>query len=94
MAWWLVVGLLGLFACDRVLLNAESRGWIYYRRNRPPPGAASTGMLTVMSIYQPGHEHIVDERFRIAAKVEEVDDDEPLELLPPIFGPRDADDVG
>lgn len=94
MAWWFVVGLLGLLACDRVLLGAESRGWIYYRRNRPPAGAARSGVMTVMSIYHPGHEHVVDERFRIAAKVEEVGDDEPLGWLPPLLGAPEPTDVG
>jgi hypothetical protein len=87
MGWWVVLvlaGLFGLLAVDRLLLGAESRGWIFYRRHRPSTGTASTGVLTVMSIYQPGHEHVVNERFQTAAKVEEVDDDEPLEPLLPL----------
>jgi hypothetical protein len=79
-------GLVGLLVLDRLLLSAESRGWIYYRRRRPPTGTASTGVLTVMSIYQPAHEHLVNERFKTTANVEEVGDDEPLGWLPPLPG--------
>lgn len=96
MLWWVVAILgvaVGLVGLDRLLLNAESRGWIFYRRNRPPPGTARTDVLTVMSIYQPGQEHIVNERFRIAAKVEEADDDEPLAYFPPLPGARGPRDV-
>jgi hypothetical protein len=71
-----------LLVADRLLLAAEARGWIYYRRRRPPTGTASSGLLTVMSIYQPGHEHIVDQRRQAATAVDEEHDSDPLDLPP------------
>jgi hypothetical protein len=82
-SWWLVVGLVGpagLLVIDRLLLACESRGWIFYRRRRPPTGALSSGVLTVMGIYHPGHEHVVERRRHAATAVDEISDDDPLDL--------------
>jgi hypothetical protein len=90
--WWLAlvtVGPAAVLVADRLLLAAEARGWIYYRRRRPPTGTLSSGVLTVMSIYQPGHAHIVDGRREAAIAVDEIDDDDPFDYPPHApSGPR------
>lgn len=95
MSWWLVAlvgGPVAAVALDRLLLAAEARGAIYYRRRRPPAAALRSGMLTVMSVYEPGHEHIVNHRRDVATAVDEYDDDSPLDL-PPRAAPPDADEA-
>lgn len=58
MTWagWAVAGLLVLaavIALDRLLLRAEERGWIYYRRRKPSPGSVGSAVLQVHSILEP-----------------------------------------
>jgi hypothetical protein len=80
---WLVLAgaaLVIIALADRILLAAEARGLVFYRRRRPSPGVASTALLEVMSIYEPSHQHVVDERR--ATGGDESEDDEPLEPAP------------
>ena len=62
--WWLLwvgLALAGLYGWHRLALWAESRGWIYYRTNHAPPGAAGLAMMEVTSILQPQVEYVVEE---------------------------------
>jgi hypothetical protein len=65
-----------LVAFDRLMLAAERRGWVRWRRSPPSRASANTALLSVLSLYQPSHEHIVEERR--AADTDEAEDDEPL----------------
>lgn len=75
---WVLAGLvaagaLGLVV-DRLLLGAEDRGWIYYRRRKASPRAAGNALMTVLEIYKPEVHHTVEESRRFDAD-EEADDD-------------------
>jgi len=49
-----------LYVVHRAALFAESRGWIYYRNSRPPPGAASRAANVTASFVHPETEHVTD----------------------------------
>jgi hypothetical protein len=51
--WWIPIGLAGLFVLDRLLLVAEERGWIYYRRIRPNRATIGAAFLSVNAIFEP-----------------------------------------
>jgi hypothetical protein len=44
---------------DRLLLRAEERGWIYYRRRRASPGSAASAALEVQKILEPRTRHVL-----------------------------------
>jgi len=46
-------------AADRLLLRAEERGWIYYRRRRASPGSAASAALEVQKIFEPRTRHVL-----------------------------------
>lgn len=58
--WWVVGALVALFLVDRLGRWAESRGWIYWRKDR---GRAALGsVFTGLSeFYEPGRAHYVQE---------------------------------
>jgi hypothetical protein len=87
MRWyWIVAAVtVGAFVLDRLMTVAERRGWVYWRRSAPPSGSAGIAMLSVQAIFEPDKQHVVDERLRQAAEIEEAEDDEPL---PPPTLPR------
>lgn len=66
----LAIVLLALVA-DRLLLAAEARGWIYWRKRKASPGTAASAMLEVQSILEPGRAHVAE-----AARAEETDEDD------------------
>jgi len=68
-----VVAVAALLAgLDRLLLAAEARGFIYYRRRKASPGSLGSAMLEIHSLMQPSARHVVDEQRRV---VEEEDDE-------------------
>jgi hypothetical protein len=46
-----------LFALDRLLLAAEARGWIYYRKKQASPGTGASAFLELQSMLEPGRKH-------------------------------------
>ena len=46
-----------IWAADRLLLAAEARGWIYYRRKKASPGTRASAMLELQSMLEPGKAH-------------------------------------
>jgi hypothetical protein len=62
--WWLRYGLVavGLLLLDRLLLWAEDRDWIRYRKR--PPGASSVGaaLLQMQALFEHDKQHVVDEQ--------------------------------
>jgi hypothetical protein len=56
----LVVAMLALWLADRLLLAAEARGWIYYRRRKASPGTRASAFLEMQSMFEPGRTHEVE----------------------------------
>lgn len=51
------------FVLDRLLLAAEERGWIYWRRHKPESGALSNAAFgPVFDVLQPTREVAAEER--------------------------------
>lgn len=61
-----------LFVADRLLLAAERRGWIYWRRRKASPGTGASAMLELHSIVEPGRAHVADV---VRAEETETDDE-------------------
>ncbi len=71
---WVLVGAVvaaAILGLDRLLLAAEARGFIYYRRRKASPGSLGSAMLEIHSLMQPSARHAVEEQRRV---VEEEDD--------------------
>jgi len=60
-----------LFGFDRLLLAAEQRGWIYWRKRKASPGSLGSAMMEIHSHLQPSARHAVEEQRRV---VEDEDD--------------------
>lgn len=67
----IVVGLVVTFVGDRVLLWAEAREWINYRRRGFIRGGASYHALEMQSVFDPGAKELQQARFE---NMEERDD--------------------
>lgn len=67
LAWILLAALVVavLVGLDRLLRRAETRGWIYYRTRRPPPGAAAERLMELGTIWDPSAAHALEERDRL-----------------------------
>lgn len=59
LVWWIAV-VVGLFAVDRLLLWAEARGWLYYRRSKLHGGASIYHLMEIHSIVEPGFEEVME----------------------------------
>lgn len=68
-----------LVVLDRLLLAAERRGWVYWRRSRASTSRASSALLSIQSIFEPDREHVVEERVREEADIDVAEDDDPLD---------------
>jgi hypothetical protein len=68
-----------LVLVDRLLLLAEERGIVYWRRSPPPAGTVGSAMLSVQGLVEPGAEQLVEERRRSQADIHVADDDDPLD---------------
>ena len=49
-----------LFGLHRAALWAESRDWLYYRDQRPPPGAGARAANTLAALVHPEVEHVLE----------------------------------
>jgi hypothetical protein len=64
-------GLIGLgvaaaaWVLDRVLVWAEDRGWIYYRKRKPTIISLATALFQAQTIVQPEKQHIVEAKREI-----------------------------
>jgi len=62
---WGVLAIVAALVLDRLLLAAERRGWIYYRKLKPTSGSASAAAFGPMAeVFQPGNQVVVEERQR------------------------------
>lgn len=84
MHWWqwvLAVVAVGL-VLDRMLLAAEGRGWVYWRRRSASGSSAGNALLSFHAIFEPDREHTVEESARQEADIDVAGDDEPLDVPP------------
>ncbi|MDP8254242.1 MAG: hypothetical protein P9M14_00695 [Candidatus Alcyoniella australis] len=51
-----------LLILDRLMLAAERRGWVYYRKRKAAPGAVGNALLELQSMLEPAHKHVIEER--------------------------------
>ena len=70
-ALWVLAVVLALVVMDRLLLRAERKGWINYRRRGWSRSGAAFHSLTLQSIFQPSAEHLIEARY---TEIEEEDD--------------------
>jgi hypothetical protein len=59
-----------LWIVDRLLLRAEERGWIYYRRKKPSGGTISSGVSASMReldrlVARPSVEHVIEAESKV-----------------------------
>jgi len=50
----------GLVAVDRLLLAAEARGWIYWRRRTSSPGTRAGALLELHALLEPDRRHTAE----------------------------------
>lgn len=63
-----------LFALDRLLLAAERRGWIYYRRERARPGGVGNALLAAHALVEPQMRALIEQRAERPAESEAAGD--------------------
>ena len=73
-ALWIIGLVVGLIVVDRILLWVESRGWIYYRKNKPGRGASTYHLLEWNSAFDPTMRQVLEERIREKKEEEEAGD--------------------
>lgn len=49
-----------LILLDRLLLAAEERGWIYWRRRKASPATRAGAMLELHAMLEPGRRHTAE----------------------------------
>lgn len=49
-----------MFGVHRLLLWAESRGWIFYRHSRPPAGVGALAAAELASLVEPEVRHVIE----------------------------------
>lgn len=69
--WILLVIGAGAVILDRLLLAAERRGWIYYRRTRGRSSSTASAFLEIQSMLEPSRKHVLEAR---SEEKEEQDD--------------------
>jgi len=57
---WLLLLAAAIFACDRLFLYMEKRGWIYYRKKKPSSSALSNACLEVQQLLEPSKKYVVE----------------------------------
>jgi|CXWL01.1.fsa_nt_gi hypothetical protein len=64
MPWlgWVIASCVLLWLLDRLLLAAEARGWVFYRRRRASRSALGNAFLEVQRLLEPAQEHALEVR--------------------------------
>ena len=70
-----------LLVLDRLLLAAEARGWIYWRRRRASPGTRASALLELHALLEPDR-HYVAEAMREESREEDDEGDPPTKDRP------------
>jgi hypothetical protein len=78
--WFILVlgAVIAAVVIDRLMLAAEQRGWVYWRRRKPTTSAAGSAILSVQAIFEPDKGHVVEEQRRLEADIDVAGDDNPL----------------
>lgn len=79
MTWlWWVLGLLAAgVVIDRLAVWAERRGWIYWRSRRAESGGGGP-FHDVFTLFQPSHQHVVEEQDRQRTTIVRPESGEPV----------------
>jgi hypothetical protein len=85
MKWMLIAVGIGVaaFVVDRLLLWAEDRDWIYYRKRKPNITSLGTALFQMQAIVQPEKQHIVEQELEIKEDEDEEGDKGGKRKLPP-----------
>lgn len=59
-ALWILVVAAGLYLLHRLALWAEARGYIFYLRTRPSPGAIGNALLEAHSLLEPDQRALIE----------------------------------
>lgn len=77
--WWAGAAVVVLVVADRLLLAAEARRWINYRKSPPRKGTAAQALLTLQYIFEPDKKHVMEEQAREEDAIErEASGDPPI----------------
>jgi hypothetical protein len=49
-----------LYVLDRLLLAAEARGWIYWRRRKASPGTRAGAVMELHALLEPDRKHTAE----------------------------------
>jgi hypothetical protein len=60
LAFILIALVAAAFVLDRLMLKAEERGWIYWRRRKGSHGMAASAALEVHQILEPSKEYVLE----------------------------------
>ena len=60
-----------LFVLDRLLLAAEARGWIYWRRHKASPGTLGNAVASMHALLEPDRRHAAEERRAVRREAED-----------------------
>jgi len=72
------------FVFHRLMLKAEERGWIYWRRRKGSHGMAASATLEVQQLIEPSKKYVLEvQREQAPESDEEGDPPSPGELAPP-----------
>jgi hypothetical protein len=58
--WWVLAAVVVIAAADRLLLAAETRRWINYRRTPTHKGTGARALLGVQQILEPDKAHLAE----------------------------------
>jgi len=61
-----------LYVLDRLLLAAEARGWIYWRRRKASPGTRAGALMELHALLEPDRKHTAE----VLREVSHEEDDE------------------
>ncbi len=69
----ILVVVLVLVALDRLALWMESRGWIYWRRNRKTPGGGGMGgvLSEFQQLVEPSVRHVIEDKQERRARADD-----------------------
>lgn len=80
-AWFLIVigAVAVLVVLDRLLLMAEAKGYIYYRKRKASPASLGNAAMEIQAMLEPGGRHAAVEQRRVRTEMDDEGD-------PPIPG--------
>ena len=71
---WLLALVVAAFVVDRLLLKAEARGWIYWRKKKGSHGMPASAFLEVQQIFEPDKKYVLEVQQEQAPEEEESGD--------------------